>query len=213
MDEPKSLINEDTPLIVKQFLAMSTGDRRQTILEFEELIKSKKNSFIGDSDVCPLKHTFSEGMYVREISIPKGTILTGKIHKHDHPNFLLKGKVTVVTEHGGIETLEAPLSMISPCGTKRALVCWTDVVWVTIHTNTDNETDLEKIEEFVIAKDYDEYEKFIEGKKNRLPTKGTIFSENSEYADRLFGGGVSLETNDELNDAVISGHSNGTLEN
>ena len=72
---------------------------------------------IGDSDNCPLTHKFAPGVYVREIFIPAGMCVVGKIHKHAHPNFLLKGKVIVITEQGGRELLEAPLSMISPAGT------------------------------------------------------------------------------------------------
>ena len=34
----------------------------------------------------PPKHSFSPGIYVRELAIPEGTLLIGKIHKHRHVN-------------------------------------------------------------------------------------------------------------------------------
>ena len=90
-----------------------SNQSRDKILLFEEMMKSFPGAKLGDMEECPLKHTFSNGMYVREIFIPKGTLIVGKIHRHSHPNFLMQGKVKVVTEGMGTEILEAPLSMIS----------------------------------------------------------------------------------------------------
>ena len=127
------------------------------------------NVFVGDTVNCPLKHSFSDNIYVREISIPKGTVLVGKIHKHEHPNFLMSGKVRVVTEDAS-EVLEGPLSMISSPGTKRALIALTDLVWITIHHNPTNTRDLKEIEKIVIADSYDDYNRFIEN-KNKISFK------------------------------------------
>lgn len=129
-------------------------DRREQILNLESALSKMPGAVIGDSDAMPLKHSFADGMYVREIFIPKGFVLTGKIHRHSHPNFLMSGEVIVVTENGGRERLKGPLSMISSPGTKRAIVALEDTVWITVHAT--NETDLEKIEDYVIAKSYDD---------------------------------------------------------
>ena len=127
---------------------------REDILDLEKALSKQPGAVFGDSDLMPLKHSFAEGAYVREIFIPKGTVLTGKIHRHSHPNFLMKGEVIVVTEDGGREHLKAPLSLISKAGTKRAILALEDTVWITVHVT--NETDLEKIEDYVIAKTYEE---------------------------------------------------------
>lgn len=141
---------------------------RKNIFDLEAGINSVDGHFNGDSDYCPLKHSFADGIYVREIFIPKGTILTGKIHKHSHPNFLLKGTVDVVTEGGGAERIIGPCSMISEAGTKRALHAITDLVWVTVHLNLTDTKDLSVIEKDVIAEDYNEYNKFVGMKKNKV---------------------------------------------
>ena len=138
---------------------VQTTVKRETILEFENALLNTPGAFKGDTINCPLKHSFSNGMYVREIFIPAGTYLTGKIHKHDHPNFLLKGKVKVATEEG-IQELTAPLSMISKAGTKRALLVIEDCVWVTVHQNLSNTQDLAELEDMIIAKSYEEYDHF-----------------------------------------------------
>jgi hypothetical protein len=104
----------------------------------------------------PLKHTFATGVYMREIFLPKGTIVVGKIHRHDHVNFISYGDVTVLTKDGR-QRLVGPITMVSTAGTKRAVFVHEDTVWTTIHANPTNETDLEKLEEFIIAKNYAEF--------------------------------------------------------
>jgi|TARA_R100000008_G_scaffold86459_1_gene79685 hypothetical protein len=149
---------------LKKDLGLSKKNFRTQIMALENKIKNvdHKDVIIGDSDVCPLKHSFSDGIYVREITIPAGMLIIGKIHKHDHPNFLLKGEVVVVTEEGGVEELKAPCSMISKPGTKRALYAKTELVWTTVHLNPTNTQDLEELEEEIIAPTYEAYEKFLE---------------------------------------------------
>jgi len=139
--------------------------RREKIFDVEDKIKEIEGSFQGDNVICPLKHTFADGIYVREIRIPAGMLITGKIHKHSHPNFLMSGTVDVYTESGGHERLTGPLSMISPPGTKRALYSVTDLCWITVHYNPDNTQDLDKLEDIVIAKDYAQYDKFRKKRK------------------------------------------------
>lgn len=128
--------------------------RREMISDLENVMAQIPGATFGDSPEMPLKHSFAEGVYVREIFIPKGHTLTGKIHKHSHPNFLMSGEVIVVTEGLGREHLKAPLSIISLPGTKRAVHALEDTVWITVHVT--NETDLDKIEDHVIAKDYND---------------------------------------------------------
>lgn len=131
---------------------------RQRILDLEAMLASLPGSTYGDNPACPLKHSFGGGIYMREIDIPAGTLLTGKIHRHDHPNVLTKGEVIVVTEHGGREHLVAPCAMISAAGTKRAVYAVTDVHWITFH-NVGKERDLDAIEAMIIAPSYADLER------------------------------------------------------
>ena len=72
----------------------------------------------------------------------------------------MSGKVEVITEGGGYETLEGPVAMISKAGTKRAVNVLEDSVWITVHHNPTNTQDLKELEKIVIADSYEEYEKF-----------------------------------------------------
>jgi hypothetical protein len=113
-----------------------------------------------------LQHVFAPGAYGRTLSFPKGTLIVGKIHKHAHLNVLSKGDVLVLTESGGLERMVGPLTMVSPPGTKRAVYALEDTVWTTVHLT--DETDLEKIEDHVIAKTYEEYEMFKLAEGNEM---------------------------------------------
>jgi hypothetical protein len=106
-------------------------------------------------DMCPIKHHFAPGLYAREIFIPAGTLIIGKIHNHAHVNTISKGRVVVVTEFG-TEELTAPHSFVSQPGTKRAVVAQEDTIWTTYHPT--EETELAKIEAHVIAPSFEEYE-------------------------------------------------------
>jgi hypothetical protein len=139
---------------------------REAILAFEDILSHVEGATFGDTENCPLKHSFAEGVYVREIFIPKGTVMTGKIHRHSHPNFLMKGEVVVVTEDGGKEHLKAPLSMISKAGTKRVIYAIEDTVWITVHVT--EETDLKKIEDYVIAPTFAELNSEMEHPRLKL---------------------------------------------
>jgi len=102
-----------------------------------------------------ITHFFAPGVYVRQMSIPKGLVLVGKIHKTQHVSIISCGKVSVTTETG-TEIIEGPYTFINEPGDKRAIYAHEDTVWTTIHPT--EETNLEKIEDMVIAKDYAELE-------------------------------------------------------
>lgn len=93
---------------------------------------------------CPLNHTFTPGLYMREIFMPAGTLVTSKIHKTEHPFIISKGVVSVWIEGEGVKTFHAPHSGVTKPGTRRVLYVHEDCVWATFHPTT--EKDLEKIE-------------------------------------------------------------------
>jgi quercetin dioxygenase-like cupin family protein len=139
---------------------------RAQILELEQALSQHPDAVFGDSDLCPLTHTFADGVYVREIFIPKGTVVVGKIHRFSHPNFLMRGEVIVVTEDGGREHLTAPRAMISPAGTKRAVYALEDTVWITVHVTT--ETDPALLVDLITVPDYAALESAPPQKENVL---------------------------------------------
>lgn len=99
---------------------------------------------------CPLNHSFGNGLYVREIFMPKGSKVTSKIHKQRHPYFVLKGSANVWIDGVGWKLIEAPHFGWTEPGTRRILNIISDTFWVTVHANPDDTEDLEIIEERLI---------------------------------------------------------------
>jgi hypothetical protein len=96
----------------------------------------------------PVVHRFTEGLYIREIQIPAGTILTSMTHKTEHPFVLSQGSIMVTSDNEGSVVYEAPYTGITKPNTRRALKALTDVVWTTFHVT--NETDVDKIGEQIL---------------------------------------------------------------
>lgn len=88
------------------------------------------------------EHHYAGTTYGRELFIPAGVALVGKIHKLPCINIIAEGKVRVVSEQGSF-TYEAPYVFVSPAGTKRAMYAITDTTWVTCHPYDDTK-DLEE---------------------------------------------------------------------
>lgn len=101
----------------------------------------------------PVKHHFSKDVYARELFIPKGTLIVGKIHKYENFNILSTGEMSVLSIDG-VMRIKAPYSVVSSAGVKRVAYAHTDCIWTTIH-GTDL-LNVDKIEEKFIAKNYSE---------------------------------------------------------
>ena len=93
----------------------------------------------------PLQHTFSDGVYVREIFMPKGMIVVGHIHKTRHLNNIVKGKARVWT-NGSVIEIKAPYIYESEPNMRKVLYIEEDMIWQTIHaTNSKNVNEIEKL--------------------------------------------------------------------
>ena len=141
-------------------LAKSAVSREQIMAAQDAMLAALRERGVAHTpgntdDVCPVTHHFAPGLYAREILLPAGVRIIGKIHYHAHVNTISKGRVTVFTEFGSQE-LTAPVTFVSKPGTKRAVVAHEDTIWTTYHPT--DETDLAKIEEAVIAPSFEAFE-------------------------------------------------------
>jgi len=100
--------------------------------------------------------------------MPKGQIISTGIHKKEHPYFVLKGDISVLTDEG-IKRIKAPYNGITKPGTKRLIYMHEDSVWITVHA-TDKST-VEDVLNDVIAKDFDDPDISIESMKRQLKLK------------------------------------------
>ena len=143
---------------------------RSKILNVEskliELVDGE-NIVKGDTETFPLKHTFTDGIYIRQMSMKKDSAVIGKIHKNKHVWFLLSGFLSVASETSS-EDYEAPCYVEAPAGSKRVIYAHEDSVWVNVYPNPTNTEDLEELEEEIIVKNYEEFEQYINNKKNKI---------------------------------------------
>ena len=145
---------------------------RSKILEFEKLLIENtdgKNIISDKGEVVhceqfPLKHSFADQVYVRQMDMKKDTLVVGAIHNHLHVWFLLTGSLTVVTETSQEDYL-APCYVISKPGVKRVIYAHEDSIFVNIHKNPDNTEDIDELEARIVSKNYKEYEKYTNQKK------------------------------------------------
>jgi quercetin dioxygenase-like cupin family protein len=127
--------------------------REKMFLAQEEMMKMPQVEI-------PVRHIFSDGVYAREITVPAGAVIMGELHKHTNLNIMSAGRMMLLTDEGWKE-IEAPFTVVSPPGTKRAAYAITDCVWTTILATP--ETDVAKIEQHFIAKSEAEYQAFMAG--------------------------------------------------
>jgi len=129
---------------MKYSLMSSTRDK---IALLEEKMLVQKDLV---EPICPLKHQFSNGVYVREITMPTGSIILGKEHTTKHFNIVSKGACVLVDiDTGELTDIIAPMTFESEAGIRKLLYIVEECVWSTIHVT--EETDVDKLEATLVV--------------------------------------------------------------
>ena len=145
---------------------------RSKILELEKTLLDNvdENNIIGNkgeivrSEKFPLKHTFADGIYVRQMTMTQDSMVVGAIHNHLHVWFLLTGHITVATEDS-TEDYIAPCYVVSTPGVKRVIYANEESIFVNIHKNPSNTQNLEELEAEIVSRNYKEYEQYTNKNK------------------------------------------------
>jgi quercetin dioxygenase-like cupin family protein len=150
-------------------------DRTKSLEDLTQLIIQNENGkeFIGNGkeivhhDAVPLKHSFADNVYIREMKMAKGILVLGAIHKHHHVWFLLTGHLTIGTNET-VEDYIAPCYVVSKPGTQRAIYANEDSIFVNIHKNPTNTRDIMKLEKEIVSLNTKEYEEYINQQNLKL---------------------------------------------
>lgn len=128
---------------------------REKISELERSVVNAEGGMTGEvlHKANPVKHTFAGGCYVREIYNPANELIITKIHKKEHPFFLMKGEMSILTEEG-IQHIKAPYQGVTKPGTKRAIYTHEECMFITVHA-TENTT-IEDVENEVVCTKYED---------------------------------------------------------
>lgn len=108
----------------------------------------------GMVDAFPLKHDLNNGLYTREVFMPKGSVVVSFIHKQDHPSFVLEGDASVLLDDGSIVRYKQGDKIMTKTGTQRVLFMHEDTRWVCVY-RTDAKT-VSEAEKDVYANDFTE---------------------------------------------------------
>lgn len=130
---------------------------REAIVKLEAHLMAMPPANDGQAGQIAIKttHRFAPGVYVREIFIPKGSILVGKINKTEHLSMMVSGDITVCTENGKARLNGWNVFTTKP-GLQRVGCAHEDTVWITIHRNPDEESNIDTLEERLFAKTYED---------------------------------------------------------
>jgi len=120
-----------------------TADERavlacRPINELEALLLQHPDHFAKEG--IPTTHRFIEknnglesGMYVREVVLPAGAIITTEIHRTRHPFVISKGTCEVWSPRDGWQILSAPMTGITEPATRRVIHVLAETIWTTFH--------------------------------------------------------------------------------
>jgi hypothetical protein len=147
-------------------LALISNGNREIMKSRDEVIDVVENIIANQPQVeCPVTHRFTPNMYIREVFVPAGTILTSEIHKEEHPHVLSLGKITMWDGEGGQITVSAPYSGITKANARRVVYVHEDCIFTTFHVT--KATSVEDVEKDIFV----EYENTLMDEKTK---KGLI---------------------------------------
>ena len=150
--------------------AKSYKDKVKQIEDYFVSIADGEDIVVGDfseliyPNMWEYKHSFADGIYVREMRMKQGQLGFSAIHKHSYAFFLLSG-ILASSKEEGVEEFIAPCYIISPRGSKRIVYAVEDCVITTVHANPTNTEDLKKIEQANVVINWKEYDEYLKSKK------------------------------------------------
>ena len=166
MDTSNNIIDVNELDLAKETLSLVNeyrGNIWERIEEFKnELVKINGVVMHGTDkmqDLFPLQHHLENGMYTREVFMPKGSLVVSFIHKQNHPSFFLEGEMTILLDTGEIKRIKAPMKIFTERGTQRVAYMHEDCKWVCVY-RTDAKT-IEEAEKEVYTEDYRQLNELI----------------------------------------------------
>ena len=107
----------------------------------------------------PLTHHLDNGLYTREVFMPKGSLVVSFIHKQNHPSFFMSGEMSILLDTGEVKRIKAPMKFMTEIGTQRVAYMHEDCTWTCVY-RTDATT-IEEAEQEVYTVDFRELPEHI----------------------------------------------------
>ena len=161
MTEVAEVIQSEEDLL--RYVHQNRGILWEKIAAFKEQLLTVNGAIKhGDREMeenFPLKHHIEDGLYTREVFMPKGSLVISFIHKQNHPSFFLSGEMSILKDTGEVERIKAPMKVMTEIGTQRVAYMHEDCVWVCVY-KTDKET-VEEAEKDIYTEDYNELPEYV----------------------------------------------------
>jgi hypothetical protein len=156
--------------VKKNILTKSFNNKVSSLVN--NAIKNKSNDLLihNDGKVCredsqwvTFKLDFAPGIYLRQMTMSKDSVVLGAVHKRDHAWFLLKGYVTVVSEDGD-QDYEAPYLGFSKAGIQRVIYAHEESIFQNVFKNPNNIKDIDLLEEYNCCINKEKYTEYVNNK-------------------------------------------------
>ena len=125
---------ELTELHVNEFLSVAMVDN----IEAMETVMLEQDQV----DVPVISNNIN-GMYTRQIMIPRDTLLTGRVHIEDYVDIMLSGDISIATPDG-VKRYTGYNVFHGKAGRKRAGYAHEDTHWITVHNTHISDGDVFK---------------------------------------------------------------------
>ena len=116
------------------------------------------NGDIVVTEQLPITHNFADQIYLRQMNMSKDQLVVGAFHNHKHIRFLMTGRVSIKSNEEIVEHV-APCYTVSEPGTQRFIYAHEDSIFINIHKNPDNTTNIKELEKTIVSLNKKEYEK------------------------------------------------------
>ena len=113
------------------------------------LIEAAEAGLVQEPEV-PLKHYFVPGMYVREVFMPRGSLVVSMEHKTSELNLIPRGRA-IVRSGDDLRLVVGPCAFESEAGIRKILLMIEDTVWQTAHYNPDDTRDFKKLQSRLVT--------------------------------------------------------------
>ena len=120
--------------------------------DIDSLLSQKVENLLSQTEKmpqvdCQTKHYFGPSLYIREVTMPAGTVVIGKPHRKEHMCIMLQGRMIVVLGDGTKQELVAPMTFVGSAGRKVAYILETTVFQNVLATD---ETDIDVLENMLV---------------------------------------------------------------
>ena len=147
---------KENPENLLRLIDVNRGLLWEAISEFKDTLNKISGAIhhhtVEMQETFPVKHHIEDGLYTREIFMPKGSLVVSFIHLTNHPSFFLSGEMSILLDNGDIKRIKAPMKVMTEIGTQRVAYMHEDCVWVCVY-RTDKKT-VEEAEKDVYTENY-----------------------------------------------------------